>query len=119
MRWGKLPLNFVESLYIALSGFGNGVSTAAVFVYLNAGTKKEDAAIVSGAFYLAISLGEVTGIAVQNCILIGSVRRILQAKLQEIEGCDEVSRLWFFVFLFSSAPREIFLLAQEARERSL
>lgn len=65
---------------------------AAVFVFLTASTRKEDAAIASGAFYLANSLGEVMGIAVQNCVLQGTLRRVLRVRLREVEGCDQVSR---------------------------
>lgn len=104
IRWKTQPLALIESFYISLSGFGNGVSMAAVFVFLTAGTRKEDAAIASGAFYLANSLGEVTGMAVQNCVLLGTLGSVLRVRLRDVEGCDEiigqvtasVSNIWLF-----------------------
>lgn len=75
---------------------------AAVFVFLTAGTRKEDAAIASGAFYLANSLGEVTGMAVQNCVLLGTLGSVLRVRLRGVEGCDEVCH--FYVSVFISDP---------------
>lgn len=51
---------------------------AAIFVFLTAGIRKEDIAIASGVFYLANCLGEVTGIAVQNCVLQATLGRVLR-----------------------------------------
>lgn len=70
---------------------------AAVFVFLTATTRKEDTAVASGAFYLAISLGEVAGIAVQNCVLQGTLRLVLRATLREVVGSDEVCRFYVSV----------------------
>ena len=79
---------------------------AAVFVFLTAATRKEDTAVASGAFYLAISLGEVAGLAVQNCVLQGTLRLVLQARLREVLGSDEVCR--FSVSLSFSVLSELF-----------
>ena len=89
-RWKTSPLPLIETFYVILSGFSNGVSTAAVFVFLTAAKRKEDTAVASGAFYLAISLGEVVGIAVQNSVLQGTLRHVLPVRLQKVENYDEV-----------------------------
>lgn len=65
---------------------------AAVFVFLSAGTKKEDTAIAGGGFYLANSLGEVTGVAVQNCVLMGTLRRALRVNFG---GGEEGMEVYF------------------------
>lgn len=82
---------------------------AAVFVFLTAGTKKEDTSISSGVFYLANSVGEVTGVAVQNSVLQGTLGRVLPVRLRKMEDCDEVcpedADLYIFVtFLFGFSP---------------
>ena len=97
-RWKASPLPLIESFYIALAGFGNGVSMSAVFVFLSAGTERDDTAIAGGGFYLSGSLGEVTGMAVQNCVLMGTLRSALGAKFGGGEEGMEVRR--------SSAPEE-------------
>ena len=90
LRWTAKPLVLIESFYISLAGFSNGVSIAAVFVFLTAGTKKEDTSICSGVFYLATSVGEVTGFAVQNSILQITLGRLLPVRLFKVENKDEV-----------------------------
>lgn len=105
LRWNSSPLAVVESLYISLSGFSSGVSMAAVFVFLTASIRKEDTDIASGVFYLANSLGEVTGIAVQNCVLQGTLGRVLRLRLREVEGLDEVCG--FFACLLELLSRRI------------
>lgn len=89
LRWKTEPLALI---YISLSGFSTGVSTAAVFVFLTAGTKKEDTSIGSSVFYLATSVGEVTGVAVQNSILQGTLGRVLPVRLFKVEDKDEIIR---------------------------
>ena len=59
-------------------------------MFLTAGTKKEDTSICSGVFYLATSVGEVTGVAVQNSILQGTLGRVLPVRLLKVEDSDEV-----------------------------
>ena len=115
LRWTTKPLPLIESFYISLSGFSNGVSIAAVFVFLTAGTKKEDTSICSGVFYLATSVGEVTGVAVQNSILQGTLGRMLPVRLSKVEDKDEVcsddANLLYisttFIFFFCILPSSI------------
>ena len=59
-------------------------------MFLTAGTKKEDTSICSGVFYLATSVGEVTGVAVSNSILQGTLGRVLPVRLLKVEYKDEV-----------------------------
>lgn len=73
---------------------------AAVFVFLSAGTKKSDNAIAGGGYYLACSLGEVSGIAVQNCVLIGMLRSALRASFGSGEEGMEV-RVMISIILHS------------------
>ena len=89
-RWGNPPIATFESIYIALSGFSNAVTISAVFVFLSAATRKEDTAVASGAFYLAMCLGEVTGVALQNSIFQGTLRQVLPGLLREVEHSNEV-----------------------------
>ena len=90
LRWTSKPLALIESFYIGLAGFSNGVSIAAVFVFLTAGTQKEDTSICSGVFYLATSVGEITGFSVQNSILQGTLRQMLPVRLLKVDDKDEV-----------------------------
>ena len=106
LRWTAKPLALIESFYISLAGFSNGVSIASVFVFLTAGTKKEDTSISSGVFYLATSVGEVTGFSIQNSILQGTLGRLLPVRLSKVEDSDEVcpddvNPLYTFFFLLS------------------
>ena len=114
LRWTAKPLALIESFYISLAGFSNGVSIAAVFVFLTAGTKKEDTSICSGVFYLATSVGEVTGFSVQTSILQGTLGRVLPVRLLKVEDSDEVcpddaNPLYSFffspIFFFESSLR--------------
>ena len=66
---------------------------SAVFVFLNAGTKRDDTAIAGGGFYLSSSLGEVTGMAVQNCVLMGTLRSALRVKFGGGEEGMEVRKI--------------------------
>ena len=119
LRWTTHPLATIESLYVAFWGFSNGVSTAAVFVFLSAATKKEDVAIASGGFYLATSLGEVVGLAVQNCVLQGTLRQVLPVSLREVEGGDEVRLFRIYVIcILSIAPRLPRCLANDSLSRN-
>ena len=92
LRW-RGHTSFAESLYILPAGFGMGVSMAALFVSLSAAIKKSDVAIASGGFYLSNSLGEVTGVSLQNAILQASIKQILVKKLEGAEERAEVSLL--------------------------
>ena len=80
LRWHGRT-SFAESLYIALAGFGNGITMQAVFIFLSAGIKKSENAIAGGGFYLSSSLGEVTGMSCQSAILQAMIRRIQMEKL--------------------------------------
>lgn len=100
-RWKTTPLALIESSYISLSGFSSDVSMAAVFVFLTAGTRREDTAIASGAFYLAHSLGEVMGFAAGNSVLLVTLGRSLRVRLREVDRCDEVCGVSCVYFILS------------------
>lgn len=95
LRW-QGHTSFAESFYIALGGCGTGIATAAVFVFLSASTKRSDAAIAGGGFFLSGSLGEVTGLSVHTAILQVTLRRTLEQKLVGMEGSAEVSGRFCF-----------------------
>lgn len=61
------------------------------FTFLCASTKKSEAAIAGGGFFLSSSLGEVAGMSAQSAILQATLRRTLEFKLTGVEGSTEVS----------------------------
>jgi hypothetical protein len=111
IRWhGHTSL--AESLYIAIGGFGLGISTATVFVFLSASTKKSEAAIAGGGFFLSLCLGEVAGLSAQNAILQITLRGTLEQRLGGVEGGTEASvHLLFLVCLdFFATPNLTLIL---------
>lgn len=103
LRWnGRTSL--AESLYIALAGFGNGITMQAVFIFLSAGIKKSENAIAGGGFYLSSSLGEVTGMSCQSAILQAMIRRIQIEKLGGADAGAEVRSLLTPNVLFLPGP---------------
>ena len=92
LRWHR-HTSFAESLYIALAGFGNGISMQAVFIFLSAGINKSENAIAGGGFYLSSSLGEVMGMSCQSAILQAMIRRIQMEKLGGADAGAEVRSL--------------------------
>ena len=89
LRWNGAT-SFAESLYIALAGFGNGITMQAIFIFLSAGIKKSENAIAGGGFYLSSSLGEVTGMSCQSAILQAMIRRIEMERLGGADAAIEV-----------------------------
>ena len=100
---------------------------AAVFVFLSASTKKSDNAIAGGGYYLACSLGEVTGIAVQNCVLIGTLRSALTDNFgsgeegMEVRVMNSVTFIlsFFYFSYFQSQRLEGLVLDKKIRTESL
>ena len=84
LRWNG-HTSLAESFYIALAGFGNGITMQAIFIFLSAGIKKSENAIAGGGFYLSSSLGEVTGMSCQSAILQAMIRRI---EIEKLGGAD-------------------------------
>ncbi|KAF7508801.1 hypothetical protein GJ744_008678 [Endocarpon pusillum] len=64
----------------------------ASFIFLSASTKKSEAAIAGGGFFLSSSLGEVAGMSVQSAILQATLKRTLESKLTGVEGSAEIIR---------------------------
>jgi hypothetical protein len=90
LRWHG-HTSFAESLYVAIGGLGQGIAVTAVFIFLSASTKKSEAAIAGGGFFLSSSLGEVAGMSAQSAILQATLRRTLEVKLAGVEGSAEVN----------------------------
>jgi hypothetical protein len=65
---------------------------SAVFVFLTVSTKKSEATIASGGFFLSNSLGEVTGLSAQSAILQIILKRTLEQRLAGVAGGADVSR---------------------------
>jgi hypothetical protein len=93
--------SLAESLYIAIGGFGLGIATAAVFAFLSASTKKSEAAIAGGGFFLSLCLGEVASLSAQNAVVQVTLRGTLEQRLGGVEGGAQASvdTLLFLVWL--------------------
>jgi hypothetical protein len=90
IRWhGHTSL--AESLYVAIGGVGLGIATVAVFVFLSASTKKSEAAVAGGGFFLSLCLGEVAGSSAQIAIVQITLRGTLEPRLGGVEGGAEAS----------------------------
>ena len=76
-QWETLPLAYIELFSTFLSHTSNCVFTRFFCIFLTAAVRKEDTAIAICAFYISISLGVI---AVQNCVLQGTLRGVLLMK---------------------------------------
>ncbi|KAI0403696.1 major facilitator superfamily transporter [Xylaria palmicola] len=76
--------NWWESLYIALGGFGAGMSNSAVFVSLNAVVEPAHKAVVTSGLQLAIPIGMLLGVAAGSAVMLHVIQRILDEKLLEV-----------------------------------
>ncbi|KAI1827756.1 major facilitator superfamily transporter [Xylaria intraflava] len=82
--------NTWESLYIALGGFGSGMSSSAVFVSLNAVAEPAHKAVVTSLLQLTMPIGMLLGVAAGSAVMVGVLKKILAAKLLEIGLGDEI-----------------------------
>ncbi|KAH7253279.1 major facilitator superfamily domain-containing protein [Fusarium solani] len=90
LRWHG-NTNWLESLYILVSGFGTGFVQSAVFISLQSAVEKTQLTAAISCLYLSVALGSTQGLAMINAVLQMAVRRNLGRRLADI-GLDPVRR---------------------------
>jgi len=89
VRWHG-HTSFLESLYIILGGFGNGIALSASFINLTAGVEPSQVAIASSGLYLSSNIGMVGGLSVSTAVLLSTLTKQLRISL---EGMDDRERV--------------------------
>lgn len=72
-------------MYIVPGGFGTGVALSTTFIVLTASVDPSDVAVAAAGLYQAANIGAVVGLSVTDAIIQGSVRFMLDRKLQGFE----------------------------------
>ncbi|KAF2451016.1 MFS general substrate transporter [Karstenula rhodostoma CBS 690.94] len=91
LRWHG-HTNWLESLYIIPGGFAMGVAGSTLFISVQASIDPAYSAVAASTLYLAANAGGVIGMASSSAVLQGSLRLILDRKLDE-GGFEGIKKL--------------------------
>jgi hypothetical protein len=90
LRWHG-HTSFLESLYVAPGGFGNGVALSASFISLTAGVEPCQLAIASSGLYLSSNIGMVGGLSITTAIMQSTLTKQLRISLKGIDDRERAS----------------------------
>lgn len=90
LRWHG-NTNIWESLYIIPGGFGTGVALSTTFIALTASIASSDMAIAAAGLYQAQNIGVVVGLSITSAILQGTLRPMLDWRLNGFKDKSTVS----------------------------
>lgn len=89
LRWNG-RINIFESLYVVLPGFGMGTIQSSTFVHLAASLDRSDMAIAGTTWFLAQSMGYLTGASFSTALISAMLHLNLDHGLDGLDNKDEV-----------------------------